>query len=163
MTVNSYDPRENTELSLRVNGKVDTSALGDMLPQLLLGHIPLLLHSYAEEALVGLGSGVTCGAVLRHDSVKRLNVVEISPEVVEVSRFFQHSNDDALNNDRLHLTLFRRVYSHQHLDGSGFGFDFDRFGKAGVRGLGKYGRTFFPAAHSRAFGAGERASLPGRP
>ena len=35
--------------------------------------------------------------------------------------------------------------------------------KPGVYGLGKYGRTFFPAAHSRAFRVGERASLPSRP
>lgn len=106
VTVNSHDPGENAELSLRVNGKVDASAPGDMLTQLLLGHIPLLLHSGAEDVLVvGLGSGVTCGAVLRHGSVKRLDVVEISPEVVEASRFFQHANDDALNDGRLHLTV----------------------------------------------------------
>lgn len=106
VTVNSHDPGENAELSLRVNGKVDASAPGDMLTQLLLGHIPLLLHSDAEDVLVvGLGSGVTCGAVLRHGSVKRLDVVEISPEVVEASRFFQHANDDALNDGRLHLTV----------------------------------------------------------
>ena len=29
---------------------------------------------------------------------------EISPEVVETVQFFQHVNDDVLNNDRLHLT-----------------------------------------------------------
>lgn len=108
VTVNSYDPGENAKLSLRVNGKVDASTPGDMLPQLLLGHIPLLLHSGAEEVLVvGLGSGVTCGAVLRHESVKRLDVVKISPEVVEAAQFFQQVNDNVLNNGRLHLRRWR--------------------------------------------------------
>ena len=55
--------------------------------------------------MVGLGSGVTCGAVLRHESVKRLDVVEISPEVVESAQFFQQVNDEVLNNGRLHLTV----------------------------------------------------------
>lgn len=54
---------------------------------------------------MGLGSGVTCGAVLRHESVKRLDVVEISPEVVEAAQFFQQVNDEVLNNGRLHLTV----------------------------------------------------------
>ncbi len=106
VTVNSYDPGENTVLSLRVNGKADASTAEDMLTQLLLGHIPLLLHPGAEDVLVvGLGSGVTCGAVLRHDSVQRLDAVEISPEVVAAARFFQKVNDGVLDNERLHLTV----------------------------------------------------------
>ena len=72
-TVNSYNTGENTELSLRVDGKVDASTPEDMLSQLLFGHIPLLIHSGAEEVLVGLGSGVTCCCALQHDSMKRLD------------------------------------------------------------------------------------------
>lgn len=49
VTANSYDPGENAKSSLCVNGKVDASTPGDMLTQLLLGHIPLLIHSGAEE------------------------------------------------------------------------------------------------------------------
>ena len=106
VTVNSYDPGEDTLLSLRVNGKVDASTAGDMLTQLLSGHIPMLLCRQAENVLVvGLGSGITCGAVLRHDSVRRLDAVEISPEVVEAAAFFKEANDDVLNQERLHLAV----------------------------------------------------------
>ena len=91
-TANSYNTGENTELSLRVNGKVDASMPGDMLSQLLLGHIPLLIHSDAEEVLVvSLGSGVTCCGAMQHDSMKHLDEGEISPEVVETVQFFQES------------------------------------------------------------------------
>jgi spermidine synthase len=106
VTVNSYDPGEDNLLSLRVNGKVDASTAGDMLTQLLSGHIPMLLRPGAENVLVvGLGSGITCGAVLRHETVARLDTVEISPEVVEGARFFKKANDDVLNNERMHLAV----------------------------------------------------------
>ena len=106
VTVNSYDPGEDNLLSLRVNGKVDASTAGDMLTQLLSGHIPMLLRPGAENVLVvGLGSGITCGAVLRHESVARLDTVEISPEVVEGARLFKKANDDVLNNERMHLAV----------------------------------------------------------
>ncbi len=106
VTVNSYDPGEDTLLSLRVNGKVDASTAGDMLTQLLSGHVPMLLRPNAENVLVvGLGSGITCGAVLRHDSVARLDAVEISPEVVEGARLFHKANDNVLENERMHLAV----------------------------------------------------------
>jgi spermidine synthase len=106
VTVNSYYPGEDNLLSLRVNGKVDASTAGDMLTQLLSGHIPMLLRPGAENVLVvGLGSGITCGAVLRHETVARLDTVEISPEVVEGARLFKKANDDVLNNERMHLAV----------------------------------------------------------
>jgi predicted membrane-bound spermidine synthase len=94
------------DLSLMVNGKPEASSAGDMPTQLLSGHLPLLLQPTARQVLVvGLGSGVTCGAVLRHPTVERLEVVEISPEVVAAARRFGPYNDQALDNPRLHLVV----------------------------------------------------------
>lgn len=120
VTVNSYDPGEDKLLSLRVNGKVDASTAGDMLTQLLSGHVPMLLRPGAENVLVvGLGSGITCGAVLRHESVERLDAVEISPEVVEGAAYFKNANDDVLNNERMHLAVedaksFLKLTEHEY-------------------------------------------------
>lgn len=92
-------------ITLKVNGKADASSHGDLPTQILLGQIPLLLKPDARNVLViGLGSGVTCGSVLRHP-VERLDVVEISPEVVEASRFFAPHNYQALQDPRLKLYL----------------------------------------------------------
>ncbi len=74
--------------TLAVDGKVDASNRGDMLTQKLVAHLPLLLHENPRQvAIIGLGSGVTLGAALRHP-LDRADVIEISPEVVEASRFF---------------------------------------------------------------------------
>ncbi|MBL9127511.1 MAG: fused MFS/spermidine synthase [Verrucomicrobiales bacterium] len=95
------------QISLRVNGKTDASSHGDLPTQLLSGHIPLLLHTNASEVLVvGIGSGITCAAVLSHPDVRQLDVVEISPEVHHAARtYFAPYNDRALDDPRTRVVL----------------------------------------------------------
>ena len=91
--------------SLAIDGKVDASNAGDMLTQRLLAHVPLLLHPDPREvAILGLGSGVTLGSALTHP-VRRADVLEISPEVVEASRFFETENHRALDDPRTHVIV----------------------------------------------------------
>ena len=106
VSVQSYVEDNTEKLLLRVNGKVDASSRGDATTQLLLGHIPLFLQTNATATLViGLGSGMTCGAMLQHTSVTHLDVVEISPEVAQAARIFEAHNGKALDDPRLHLHL----------------------------------------------------------
>ncbi len=91
--------------SLAIDGKVDASNAGDMLTQRLLAHVPLLLHPDPKRvAVLGLGSGVTLGAALTHP-IDHADVLEISPEVVEASRFFEPENGSALRDPRTRLIL----------------------------------------------------------
>jgi spermidine synthase len=136
--------------SLAIDGKVDASNSGDMLTQRLLGLLPVLIHGRAEDvAIVGLGSGVTAGTTLAVDSVKRVDVVEISPEVVEASRFFDRENGTVLarnevrlivGDGRSHLMLTPRRYDVIVSEPSNPWM-------AGVASL--FTREFFEAAKSR--------------
>jgi len=106
--------------SLAIDGKVDASNAGDMLTQRMLGLLPVLLHGHAEDvAIIGLGSGVTAGSVLAAGTARRIDVLEISPQVVEASRFFDKENGRALDqpgvrlivgDGRSHLMLSSRQY-----------------------------------------------------
>lgn len=106
-------------LSLAIDGKVDASNAGDMLTQRLLAHVPLLLHPDPKNvAILGLGSGVTLGSALQHP-ITSASVLEISPEVVEASRFFEAENHKALadprtrvivGDGRTHLMLGTQTY-----------------------------------------------------
>jgi len=106
-------------LALAIDGKVDASNGGDMLTQKLLGHLPLLLHPAPRRAaVIGLGSGVTLGAVLRHP-VDRVDALELSPEVVRASEYFRAESGDPLRDSRVrlvvgdgrtHLLLSRQTY-----------------------------------------------------
>ncbi len=54
--------------------------------------------------MIGQGSGITLGAVEQFP-VDKINLVEISPAVIEGSRFFDPFNHDALNDKRLSVLL----------------------------------------------------------
>ena len=55
-------------------------------------------------SIIGLGSGVTAGAALVHP-VAAVDVIEISPEVVEASRYFAAENRHALDDPRTRLIV----------------------------------------------------------
>lgn len=70
-----------------------------------IGHLPMLLHPEPKDALViGLGGGVTAGAVSQHSGVK-VDVIELSETVARGARWFSHVNNNILNqpNARLHI------------------------------------------------------------
>jgi len=88
---------------LRVNGKTDGSTYSDNYTQILLGLLPVLYSENPENALViGLGTGMTLASVLVYP-MKKVDCIEISPEVVEASRFFEKDNGFALHSPVTHL------------------------------------------------------------
>lgn len=91
--------------TLAIDGKIDATDAGDMLTQKMLGHLPMLLRTNPEHvAVIGLGSGVTAAAVLQYP-IRTLDVIEVSPEVVEASNYFKDVNRDALRDPRVNLIV----------------------------------------------------------
>jgi spermidine synthase len=139
----------NGTLSLAIDGKVDASTSGDMLTQKLLAHLPLLMHERPRTVgIIGLGSGVTLASALVHP-VARVDVVELSPEVVEASSYFAKVNAGALSeprarlivgDGRTHLLLTQQRYDVIVSEPSNPWM-------AGVAGL--FTREFFQAARNR--------------
>jgi spermidine synthase len=86
----------------------------------MLGLLPVLIHGQAREiCIIGLGSGVTLGSALSPGDVEHADIVEISPEVVEASHFFDRENGGALakpgvrlivGDGRSHLLLTPKRY-----------------------------------------------------
>ena len=94
------------EIFLKVNGKTDASSKKDLRTQSLLSHLPLLLHSNPRDVLlIGLGSGISLGAAEQHRNVESIECVEISPEVVEASHFFDHVNHRAGQDPRARIIV----------------------------------------------------------
>jgi spermidine synthase len=70
-----------------------------------IGHLAMLLHPQPKDALViGLGGGVTPGAVSRHPGVS-VDVVELSDTVAQAAVWFSHVNNDVVNQPNVRLRI----------------------------------------------------------
>ncbi|MGA1823397.1 MAG: fused MFS/spermidine synthase [bacterium] len=88
-----------------VNGKGDASSTKDLPTQELLAHIPLLLHSNAKSVLViGLASGITLGSAGLYP-LEQLDCIEISPESIAASHYFDHLNYNILEDPRVSVII----------------------------------------------------------
>ncbi len=89
-----------------VSGKTEASSLfKDMRLQLMLGHIPALLHPHPRSVLiVGCGAGVTAGSFVTHPSIERIVICEIEPLIPRaVATRFAKENHDVLHDRRVEV------------------------------------------------------------
>ncbi|NQV41018.1 MAG: fused MFS/spermidine synthase [Candidatus Marinimicrobia bacterium] len=113
------DPFGKPQYVLYNSGKADASSESDMATQTMLAHLPLLFHPQPKNVMIlGLASGVTAGEALYYD-LDRLDILEISEQVVEASHFFSETNNDVLSHPatnliiqdgRAHLELTDQIY-----------------------------------------------------
>lgn len=93
------------DYTLSNSGKADASSFGDMPTQTLSAHFPMLLHPDPKNVMVlGLASGITSGEVLYYP-VDKLDILEISHEVVKASNFFSPWNNNVLSDSRTKMIV----------------------------------------------------------
>lgn len=86
------------DLGLRLNGKTDASSRADLCTQLLVGHIPMAARPDAKDVFVlGLGSGITGGAILGHP-IEHLTIAENCEPVIRAAQYFAPWNRGVLTN-----------------------------------------------------------------
>ena len=91
------------DLGLRVNGKPDASTRVDLCTQLLVAHLPMLARPGAKDVFVlGLGSGISGGALLAHPA-ENIVIAENCEPVIRAAHFFENWNRKVLSNPRVHL------------------------------------------------------------
>ena len=91
------------DVGLRINGKADASSRADLGTQLLMGHLPMLARPDAKTVFIlGLGSGITAGAVLEYP-IDRLTIAENCEPVIRAAKFFEPWNRTALTSSRTKL------------------------------------------------------------
>jgi spermidine synthase len=93
--------------ALIVNGKAEASDDPiDSHVQLLLGHVPVLLHPDPRRVFVlGMGTGITLGAVTAHPGIEEVVLGEIEPAVLGARPWFAAVNGDPLGDPRLRVEI----------------------------------------------------------
>ena len=89
-----------------IAGKVEASDMDvDMRLERMLGHVPALLHPHPRSVLiVGVGAGVTAGALSIHPEVERIVICEIERAVPDSARrYFGNENHHVLDDPRVQL------------------------------------------------------------
>jgi spermidine synthase len=105
IAVSEYDPLTRY---FHVSGKtVASSEPYDMRLQLMLGHLPALLHPNPRSVLVvGCGAGVTAGTFLAHPDVERVVICEIEPLIPQAARqHFGLENSYVLDDPRVEVVI----------------------------------------------------------
>jgi spermidine synthase len=93
--------------NFHVSGRVEaTNNPADLRLERLLGHLSALSNSNPTNVLVvGLGAGVTAGAIAQHPEVKRLVICEIEPRVAGAARMFAPENYAVLDDPRVEVVF----------------------------------------------------------
>ncbi len=95
---------DKKSMALIINGKSDSSTIGDIYTLKLLAHIPALLADKRNNIMVvGLGTGVTAGELTLYPDVERIDVAEISPSVVKALPYFEKFTHDVQKDPRVHI------------------------------------------------------------
>lgn len=104
-TVAIHESLDGQTRFFTVNGKTDGGTGIDMATQILVGQLPVLLHRAPDDVLViGLGTGVSLLGLPDHP-VKKIDCVEISPEVVKAYDYFKNVTNDPLRDPKVELLI----------------------------------------------------------
>ena len=92
--------------NFHVSGKIVASSDPlDMKLQLMLGHIPALLHDKPRSVLVvGCGAGVTAGSFIVHPDIERIVICEIEPLIPDAANeYFGEYNNYVIDDPRVEV------------------------------------------------------------
>jgi predicted membrane-bound spermidine synthase len=93
-------------ISIIINGKSDSSTVGDIYTLKLSAHLPALLSSQRRRVMViGLGTGVTAGELTLYPEIEKIDVAEISETVVEALPYFSNANYNVHKNPKVNIHI----------------------------------------------------------
>jgi len=98
--------RDADTTSMAINGRTNASdSVFDMPTQVMLAQVPMLVAPKLGNGLIiGFATGVSVGAMLQ-SPIESVTCVELEPSTVTGSHFFDHVNNQPLNDPRTKLVI----------------------------------------------------------
>ncbi|MDO4952932.1 MAG: polyamine aminopropyltransferase [Synergistaceae bacterium] len=89
---------------LALNGNVQLTERDEFIYDEMITHVPMAVHKGIRDILViGAGDGGVVRELTRYDRVKRIDLVEMDPQVVEACREFLPGNACRMDDRRVHI------------------------------------------------------------
>ncbi|MDO4988237.1 MAG: polyamine aminopropyltransferase [Synergistes sp.] len=89
---------------LTLNGNVQLTERDEFIYDEMITHVPMAVHKGIRDILViGAGDGGVVRELTRYDRVKRIDLVEMDPQVVEACREFLPGNACRMDDRRVHI------------------------------------------------------------
>ena len=98
--------RDAETISMAINGRTNASdSVFDMPTQVMLAQVPMLVAPKLDNGLIiGFATGVSVGAMLQ-SPIKSVTCVELEPARIKGSHFFDHVNNQPLNDSRTKVII----------------------------------------------------------
>jgi spermidine synthase len=116
-TITVLRNKEDDQLFITTNGKVDGSSGFDMPTQRLAAHLPLLLHQDPKRmTIVGLGTGCSLGSASLYP-LEELSCLEIEQAMVDGAQLFAEHNQGVLDDPQEYVRVTDgRLFLQLHPD-----------------------------------------------
>ncbi len=89
---------------LTLEGKVMLTERDEFIYDEMITHVPMAVHPNVLDILViGAGDGGVVKELTRYHSVRRIDLIEMDPQVVEVCRTYLPENASQLDDERVHI------------------------------------------------------------
>jgi spermidine synthase len=92
---------------MQVNGTLEADTTYAQRRHFILkADLPLLLHPDPQDvAVIGLGLGITLGAIDRYPSVRNIEVIELTREMVNAQPYLENISGGVLRSPKIHLRI----------------------------------------------------------
>src|SRR4030095_1320905 len=98
--------KDSDTISMAINGRTNASdSVFDMPTQVMVAQVPMLVAPKLDNGLIiGFATGVSVGAMLQ-SPIKSVTCVELEPATITGSHFFDHVNNQPLNDSRTKVII----------------------------------------------------------
>lgn len=89
---------------LVLDGNVQLTERDEFIYDEMVTHVPMAVHPNIQDVLViGAGDGGVVHELARYDQIKRIDLVEMDPKVLEACRTYLPENASRLDDARVHI------------------------------------------------------------
>ncbi len=104
---------------LALDGNVMLTERDEFIYDEMITHVPMAVHPGVRDVLViGAGDGGVVKELARYETVERIDLVEMDPQVLEACRIYLPENASRLDDERVHISYENGLHFLRGLQGA---------------------------------------------